>query len=59
MVLTTSVDPDSTLNRQAITRGELAKIHREDQEMRARGVEPFTGVSPETPEFAPAREGQE
>jgi hypothetical protein len=57
MTLITSLDPDSPLNRQAITRGDLAKIEREDQEMRARGIEPFTGVTPDAPEFAPSREG--
>jgi len=57
MMLTTSLDPESPLNRQAIARGELAKIEREDQEMRARGIEPFTGVTPDAPEFAPSREG--
>jgi hypothetical protein len=57
-MLTTSLDPDSPLNRQAITRGELAKIEREDAEMRARGIEPFTGVIPDAPEFPPSREGE-
>jgi hypothetical protein len=46
-------------NRLAITRGERRKIEREDAEMRARGIEPFTGVwghiddFPEGPTFDP------